>query len=66
MPDKTNSVSALDHACIHNLPHPRNRFFTGRGRILDAISRSLAAADPGATAIRAVYGTGGTGKPRPT
>jgi len=61
MSDKSNSTPASENTCIHNLPHPRNPYFTGRSRILEALARSLSAGH-GAGAVRAVYGTGGTGK----
>lgn len=59
MSDKSPSVT--ERSCVENLPHPRNPFFTGRSRVLEALGRSLSAGG-GAAAVRAVYGGGGTGK----
>lgn len=61
MSQLSGPAATVHEKCIHNLPHARNRHFTGRERVLEAIGRSLAHGR-GGTPVRAIYGAGGTGK----
>src|SRR5690349_19636502 len=55
------AVVVAESAGVHNLPRPRNPYFTGRRQVLEAIGRSRTS-EPSAGGVLALYGGGGIGK----